>query len=116
MWDYLDKLRQKPHHERKRIALGTSAAVTSVVFLAWLSTFSISPVLPIGFATDQQAAVSEGVSPFALFKESFVAAVGQAANKVEEEGKKRSPIVAGEEQAAATSTLLVPAKPDDRPF
>ena len=116
MWDYIDKLREKPHHHRKRIAVGTSAAITSVVFLAWLSTFSISPVLPVGFASEQQAAVAEGISPFALIKESFVAAIGQAGNQLGSEASKRSPVTAGEQNAAATSTLLRPAGPEDRPY
>ncbi len=116
MWRHIDRLRGRPHHERKRVALLTSGGVTAVIALAWLSTFSISPVVPVGFASNQQAAVAESISPFALLKDSFVAAIGSAQNKLEEEAGKRSPANSQNPAVAATSTLLTPAGPEDRPF
>lgn len=43
--DYLEELRRKPEHIRRRIALGTSFGITSLVFIGWLTALTSSGTL-----------------------------------------------------------------------
>ena len=36
IFDHIERIKQKPHHIRKRIAFGTAAAGTAVIALVWL--------------------------------------------------------------------------------
>lgn len=40
MKEYVAKLKSKPEHVRKRIAVGASGAVTAVIALAWFGTLA----------------------------------------------------------------------------
>lgn len=40
MRDLVHNLRQRPHHHRQAVALGTAVAVTSMVALVWMVTIS----------------------------------------------------------------------------
>lgn len=42
MTDFIERLRAKPEHVRKHIALGTAGSITGVVALAWMISFSAS--------------------------------------------------------------------------
>lgn len=37
MFDFIERLRAKPEHVRKRIAFGTAAGITGVVTLGWMA-------------------------------------------------------------------------------
>jgi len=37
MYSYIEELRKKPDHHKRRIALGVSTLVTGLIFVAWLS-------------------------------------------------------------------------------
>jgi hypothetical protein len=42
MFDYLDRLREKPENVRFKIAISIAAFVTLVIFLVWLSVISMN--------------------------------------------------------------------------
>ncbi len=50
MLEHLDRLRQKPSHERFRFAFLVAGAVTAVIFLGWLF------ILPVRFANENNVA------------------------------------------------------------
>ncbi len=64
---YIEHLRAKPLHHRKRIAVGVSAGITVIIALFWYSSFSY-------FNTDslqnvQVATINSENSPFQVFKQ-----------------------------------------------
>lgn len=74
----LERLRQKPHETRKRYALGTSATVTGLIFIMWLT------VLNHGFLGDDQEVrslngnqVSQTASPLSAFSNNAASAFQQ---------------------------------------
>jgi hypothetical protein len=56
MQKYIENLRNKPEHHRKRVTLGVSTLVTAVVFVVWLSV-----LLPHG--SNQVVARNEPEAP-----------------------------------------------------
>ncbi|MBI2475980.1 MAG: hypothetical protein HYV67_01945 [Candidatus Taylorbacteria bacterium] len=42
MFNYLEQLRKKPLAYRKRVLLFTTAVITGVIFIVWLSTFDLN--------------------------------------------------------------------------
>jgi hypothetical protein len=56
MKDYINTLRQKPEHVRKRIALGSSLGATALVGVIWLTTLTTTGA----FALSPQPAISGG--------------------------------------------------------
>lgn len=74
----LERLRQKPHETRKRYALGTSATVTGLIFIMWLT------VLNHGFLGDDQEVpslngnqVNQTASPLSAFSSNAASAFQQ---------------------------------------
>ena len=61
MWSLLDKLRQKPDHEKQRIAFLVSITVTLLIAVVWLSTFKI----------DSEAVTANTSSPIESFSNQF---------------------------------------------
>jgi hypothetical protein len=59
----LERLRNKTDGEKQKLALGISVIVTSLIFLVWISTFS----LRLG----EKKVGNYTVSPFAQVKEGF---------------------------------------------
>lgn len=59
MLDYLDKLRQKPPHVRKRVALLSTCAVFSAIVMVWWTTWS-SPV------NEQSTSVAQALTPLGV--------------------------------------------------
>jgi hypothetical protein len=51
MRDHIERLRAKPEHIRKRIAIGTSVGVTAVVALVWLTTLVTSGTLALNLVS-----------------------------------------------------------------
>ena len=45
--EHLERLRAKPHHERRRIALGSSLAITALVAVGWVGGLASSPSLAL---------------------------------------------------------------------
>ena len=56
MFDFLDKLRQKPKPVRQRIALVTTAALSFLIFFIWWTTFTVS-------GSNKAISVGEALSP-----------------------------------------------------
>lgn len=53
MRDFIERLRAKPEHVRKQIALGFSGAVTGVVALGWLVSLGAGGTLALDAATPE---------------------------------------------------------------
>jgi hypothetical protein len=62
MFDFLDKLRQKPKPVRQRIALITTVALSFLIFFMWWTTFTIS-------GSDKVITVGEALSPVGAMAE-----------------------------------------------
>jgi hypothetical protein len=62
MRDFIERLRAKPEHQRKQIAVGASAGVTGFVALGWIAavtasgTLSLAPSEPILAEADRSTA------------------------------------------------------------
>ena len=79
IFEHLERLRAKPHHVRRQIALGTSVAVTALVAVGWLGALASSPKFALnpetaGDGVDMQSAVTETRSNFS----ELVGAAGAA--------------------------------------
>lgn len=66
---YLEKLRAKPDHEKKRFAFWTSFGFTMVVFMFWLASFTSN----VGLSN---SAVAVSVEKAGSPTESLIAGVG----------------------------------------
>jgi len=77
---HLDRLREKPDHVRHRIALLTSAGVTALVAILWVTTLATSDTLALKDAPavieDQRDTLAETKSAFS----ELMGAVGAAAS------------------------------------
>lgn len=52
MQDYIEKLKLKPEHVRRRIAVGTSVGITALVAIVWVSALSASGTFALGTGTN----------------------------------------------------------------
>jgi hypothetical protein len=80
MKNILHKLHEKPEHHRKAIALGTSIAITLMIFGIWASTLPEKFSGVTGVAKETQKQLEDGITPLATVKASF----GEAINSVKE--------------------------------
>ncbi|MFZ1987502.1 MAG: hypothetical protein WAV21_00490 [Minisyncoccia bacterium] len=83
MYEFLDKLRQKPKHVRQQIAFGTAAATSGVVALLWMLVFVTSGPFSVSLKSDKSLAqsASSGASldgAVAETKSSFTRLLGAA--------------------------------------
>lgn len=62
MMDFIERLRAKPEHVRRRIALAASAGVTAVVALLWLIAISSSGVLALGSGSSSDSTLTSAFS------------------------------------------------------
>ena len=72
MMDFIERLKAKPEHVRRRIAVGTSVAVTGVVTAAWFLTLLFSGTLSL-------AVPASGSSPV-LAQENTATGAGNQSN------------------------------------
>jgi hypothetical protein len=85
MTDYIDKLRMKPAHIRRRIATGTAAGFTALVAVVWIGVtatsgaFTLAPA-PAGIAAADAAgpSVSDVGPTLGAAKTNFTALLGAA--------------------------------------
>ncbi len=68
MFDWLDKLREKPESMRFKVAILAAFAVTFVIFLIWLSILTLRFEGSIG--KDGETA-SETISPLSVFRKNI---------------------------------------------
>ncbi|MGC9605574.1 MAG: hypothetical protein ABSF56_02340 [Minisyncoccia bacterium] len=66
---YLEELRARPEHERRKIALWWSAGLTAVIFLFWISSMTITQI-------SARQAVSAAIQKTSSPAQSLVAGVG----------------------------------------
>ncbi|TSD03392.1 MAG: hypothetical protein Athens071416_73 [Parcubacteria group bacterium Athens0714_16] len=72
IFEKIKKLKQKPVHTRKKIALGISSGVTGIIIIVWLSVFNLNSNNVI--AENSQPEInknSEIASPFSKIKDDF---------------------------------------------
>jgi hypothetical protein len=91
---YIEKLREKPVHHRKRIAYGTSAVITALIAFVWVTSYTFLNGTP-STTTQQVAQTDKTNSPFDVIKESVASAYGAITGN-----KLSSP-----SQATTTATL-----------
>ena len=65
MFDWLDRLREKPEHVRLRIALMTAGLITLLIIFVWLSLLSLGTLSNEG----AEGGVTKEDSPFKAFGE-----------------------------------------------
>lgn len=83
MFEYLEKLRQKPESSRKKIAFFTSFSVVAVIFAVWLTV--IYP--DFKKETDQKIAESKTDESTENFARTFTEGVGRIGSEI---GKVKS--------------------------
>jgi len=70
MKEFVLRLKQKPEHVRRRIAVATSVGATALVALIWAGTMASGGAFALGTGTGNNAAAggasSQGNEPFAL--------------------------------------------------
>lgn len=72
MYQYIEQLRKKPAHHKRRVALGASGVITTSIFLAWLSVVLPSNVTQIASESQSAQAIqsSQDVTPIETLKKS----------------------------------------------
>jgi hypothetical protein len=93
--NYLDNMRAKPEHIRKRYALSISFGVTAVIFMFWLSSFGTT----LNNGADKTA-VARAVNNAGSPGRSLVASVGSLFSDVRD-------IVFGARKVTYTSEVLI---------
>ncbi len=109
MLDYLERLRAKPEHIRRRIASGTAVGVTAVVALAWMAVITTNGTLaftPPALPNDPalHSAVAQTTS-------SFSNLLGAAAAY-----QSGTPAPSGIQIETTASSTLAPSAPTTIPF
>lgn len=80
MYQYIENLRKKPDHHKKKVALLAAGVVTGAMFIAWASVIfpSNTQAILASAETANQSAVEQSPSPF----ESLKASVGSAIESI----------------------------------
>ncbi|TAK58204.1 hypothetical protein EPO17_00095 [Patescibacteria group bacterium] len=78
----LQTLRQKPEHQKRKIAVVTSLFITAVIFVVWLSTtiHSFSILDAESSESGEMSKVPE--SPFALIKQNVASVYESVTNDI----------------------------------
>lgn len=86
--EHLDTLRAKPHHVRRRIALGSSVAITTLVVVGWIGAMASSDrfaLTPIETPTDgTEAAFANSATNFSQLMGAAGAALGASSTSTVE--------------------------------
>jgi hypothetical protein len=98
---FIHKLRQKPKSTRQKIAFGTSASVTGVIFAVWLTVMIAGG--GVGTTTGDTESQSQAASPLAAFEDN--------ANSAFTEFRDR--LTASSSNATTTTTATSSAERDD---
>jgi len=97
----IHKLRQKPKSTRRKIALGTSASVTGLIFVVWLTV-----VMHGGGLTPTQNPQTQTASPISAIKGNASAAFSTLQNRLQDQSGTTSK--AGANSARATTSSAEP--------
>lgn len=77
MRSFIERLRQKPDKVKKKIALGTSAAVTSLIFVGWVTVLSYGVVTPGAGGQELESGATQTASPLTAFGDNASAAFSE---------------------------------------
>jgi predicted PurR-regulated permease PerM len=69
MEEYINHLKTKPEHHRRRIALGASTAITALVFVLWASV-TVPQTTQVVAQASETKTTQKGESPIATLKTS----------------------------------------------
>ncbi len=109
--DYVEQLKAKPEHIRRRIALGSSLGITGVVALFWVVALGASGTLALSAPADTGASngLAEAAGETSSRFGNLLGAVG-AASSYTQGGEPALTIVDG----SASSTIEAETAPDER--
>ena len=107
MLEFIDRLRQKPEHVRRRIAAGTAVTVTGLVALGWMgaliagNAFILTPSTDAPSLAETGTPLSDAVANRPGGMPNLMGAAGAAGTKQEAsliivEGKSASTVQAAE--------------------
>lgn len=76
MFDYIQRLQQRPDHHKQAIAFGVALSVTGLISVAWISTFFVSfgeskVIVTKDDVEAVKSVTTKSVSPFSSVKESM---------------------------------------------
>jgi len=94
----IHKLRQKPKSTRRKIALGTSASVTGLIFVVWLTV-----VMHGGGLTPTQNPQTQTASPISAIKGNASAAFSTLQNRLQDQSGTTSEASANSARATTSS-------------
>lgn len=106
MLEFIDSLRQKPEHVRRRIATGTAVTLTGLVALGWVgalvagNAFILTPVQDGPSLAQSGSEVAESASQARSTFSELMGAVGNAGGN---EGESSLIIVEGETKSTVQS-------------
>lgn len=114
--EHLERLRAKPHHVRRQIALGTSVLLTALVAVGWLGALASSPKFalnprPAGEDVNMQEALTETRSNFSDLMGAAGAAIGATsspARVIVVDTKTRSTLDAPRDNYNDTKETVIP--------
>ena len=114
MFDFIERLRQKPEHVRKRIAAGTAITLTGIVTLGWVGALAAGNAFilkPTPSETTLTQSGSELSGTFSEARTSFSSLMGAAGTA--QGGKESASLIIVDSESS--STLDTKAKaPDER--
>lgn len=97
---FIHKLRQKPKSTRRKIALGTSASVTGLIFIIWLTIIVQGGVV----SSVQQDPQAQTASPVSAIKGNASAAFSSLQNRLQGESGTTSAASANIAAESSSST------------
>jgi hypothetical protein len=106
---FIHKLRQKPKSTRRKIALGTSASVTGLIFVVWLTV-----VMHGGGLTPTQNPKTQTASPISAIKGNASAAFSTLQNRLRDQSGTTSKASAN--SARATTSEQTNGNSGDKRF
>jgi hypothetical protein len=109
MLDFIERLRAKPEHVRRRVAVGTAVGVSSVVAVVWLFTLVLSGTLilgasPVSNTTLAQTSGGQVSGAVTQTKSAFSQLVG-AADAAFTGGASTTPALTIEDPATTTAPI-----------
>jgi hypothetical protein len=76
--EHLERLRAKPHHVRRQIALGSSLAITGLVAIGWMGALVSTPKLAITSGTESNVNFQEALTDTGSNFSELLGAAGAA--------------------------------------
>ena len=73
MHQYIEQLRKKSYHHKRRVALGASGAITALIFMAWLSVIlpsNTAQIVARSGNAEQSSVDEQGNTPIEALKNS----------------------------------------------